>query len=168
MYKRYMLGKTSWYIPLTSMEMTDTFCSFTRNVNFVTCFLLPSLGQSWHHTPPLPSGGVCLYFILPYFYIYWFFFFFRTMTSSTWRTNWGRKTDNWRRRDKSSKRWDPGPSFMNVSLARTVLQGKNYPGAPGDFAPEVQKRALENKKGASENYHRLQCTFVKVCLILQI
>ena len=25
-------------------------------------------------------------------------------------------------------------------------QGKNYTGAPGDFAPEMQKRALENPK----------------------
>ena len=25
--------------------MTDTFCSFTRNVTFVTCFLLPKLGS---------------------------------------------------------------------------------------------------------------------------
>ena len=28
-------------IPLASEEMTDTFCSFTRNLTFVTCFLLP-------------------------------------------------------------------------------------------------------------------------------
>ena len=30
------------------------------------------------------------------------------------------------------------------------MQGKNYTGAPGDFAPEMQKRA-------PENCHRLQC-----------
>ena len=37
---RDMLGR--WHdIPLTSVEMTDTFCSFIRNVTFVTCFLLP-------------------------------------------------------------------------------------------------------------------------------
>ena len=29
------------YIPLMSVEMIDTFCFFTRNVTFVTCFLLP-------------------------------------------------------------------------------------------------------------------------------
>ena len=28
-------------IPLASVQMTDTFCSFIRNVTFVTCFLLP-------------------------------------------------------------------------------------------------------------------------------
>ena len=27
-------------IPLTSVQMTDTFCSFTRNVGFVTYYLL--------------------------------------------------------------------------------------------------------------------------------
>ena len=26
------------------------------------------------------------------------------------------------------------------------VPGKNYKGAPGDFAPEMQKRALKNKK----------------------
>ena len=30
-------------------------------------------------------------------------------------------------------------------------------GAPGEFAPEMQKRALKNKKRAPENCHRLQC-----------
>ena len=37
-----------------------------------------------------------------------------------------------------------------------LLQGKNHTGAPGDFAPEMQKRALENQKRAPENCHRLQ------------
>ena len=32
-------------IPLTSVEMTDKFCSFTGNVNSVTCFLLPKQGS---------------------------------------------------------------------------------------------------------------------------
>ena len=36
-------------------------------------------------------------------------------------------------------------------------QEKNYTGAPGDFAPEMQKRTLENPKRAPENHHRLQC-----------
>ena len=36
-------------------------------------------------------------------------------------------------------------------------QGKNYTGAPGDFAPEMQKRALEIKKRAPVICHRLQC-----------
>ena len=31
--------------PLTSEEMTDTVCSFTRNVTFVTCFLFAKVGQ---------------------------------------------------------------------------------------------------------------------------
>ena len=35
----------SFNIPLTSVEMTDTFGSFTRIVTFVTCFLLPKLGS---------------------------------------------------------------------------------------------------------------------------
>ena len=30
-------------------------------------------------------------------------------------------------------------------------------GPPGDFAPKMQKRALENLKIAPENRHRLQC-----------
>ena len=30
-------------------------------------------------------------------------------------------------------------------------------GAPGDFVPEMQKRALKIKKRAPENRHRLQC-----------
>ena len=34
-------------------------------------------------------------------------------------------------------------------------------GAPDNFAPEMQKRALESKKRAPENRHRLQC---KLCL----
>ena len=37
------------------------------------------------------------------------------------------------------------------------VPGKKYTGAPGDFAPEMQKRALENPKRAPENCHRLQC-----------
>ena len=38
-----------------------------------------------------------------------------------------------------------------------MMQGKIYTGAPGDFAPVRQKRALENKKKrAPENCHRLQ------------
>ena len=36
-------------------------------------------------------------------------------------------------------------------------QGGKYTGAPGDFAPEMQKRALKIKKRAPENCHRLQC-----------
>ena len=32
-------------IPLTPVEMTDTLCSFTRNVTCVTCFLLPKKGS---------------------------------------------------------------------------------------------------------------------------
>ena len=32
-----------------SVEMTDTFCSFTRNVTFVTCFLLPKWGRNVVH-----------------------------------------------------------------------------------------------------------------------
>ena len=35
--------------------------------------------------------------------------------------------------------------------------GGNYTGALGDFAPEMQKRALKNQKRAPENCHRLQC-----------
>ena len=35
--------------------------------------------------------------------------------------------------------------------------GKHYMVTPGDFVPEMQKRALENKKVAPENCHRLQC-----------
>ena len=34
---------------------------------------------------------------------------------------------------------------------------KNYTGAPGDFAPEMHKRALKNQKRTPENCHRLQC-----------
>ena len=37
------------------------------------------------------------------------------------------------------------------------IRGKNYTGAPGDFAPEMQKRALGKKKIAPESCHRLQC-----------
>ena len=37
------------------------------------------------------------------------------------------------------------------------MQGKNYTGAPGDFALEMQKRAPRKKKRAPENCHRLQC-----------
>ena len=33
-------------------------------------------------------------------------------------------------------------------------QGGKYTGAPGEFAPEMQKRALENQKRAPENRHR--------------
>ena len=35
-----------------------------------------------------------------------------------------------------------------TSFNRCVVtgRGKNYTGAPGDFAPEMLKRALENKK----------------------
>ena len=40
---------------------------------------------------------------------------------------------------------------------RDFTQGKNYTEAPGDFAPEMLKRALENHKRAPENCHRLQC-----------
>ena len=36
-------------------------------------------------------------------------------------------------------------------------QDKIYMGSPGDFAPEMHKRALENQKRAPENCHRLQC-----------
>ena len=38
-------------------------------------------------------------------------------------------------------------------------QGRNYTGTPGDFVPEMQKRALEKrrKKSTPENCHRLQC-----------
>ena len=37
--------------------------------------------------------------------------------------------------------------FMSIALCQiTALQGENYMGAPGDFAPEMQKRALKNKK----------------------
>ena len=32
-----------------------------------------------------------------------------------------------------------------------------YTGAPGDFTPEMHKRALENQNRAPENSHRLQC-----------
>ena len=41
----------------------------------------------------------------------------------------------------------------HLSLKLIVFQGKNYTGAPGDFAPE----SLENHKRAPENHHRLQC-----------
>ena len=37
-----------------------------------------------------------------------------------------------------------------------VYQGGKYTGALGDFAPEMQKRALENQERAPENHHRLQ------------
>ena len=37
-----------------------------------------------------------------------------------------------------------------------VEPGKIYTEAPGEFAPEMQNRALENKKRAPENRHRLQ------------
>ena len=36
-------------------------------------------------------------------------------------------------------------------------QGKNYTGPPGDFAPEMYKRAHKNQNIAPENCHRLQC-----------
>ena len=47
----------------------------------------------------------------------------------------------------------------NICVLCTSLHytGKTYTGALGDFAPEMQKRALENQKRASENRHRLQC-----------
>ena len=44
---------------------------------------------------------------------------------------------------------------------RTDHQGKYYTGAPGDFAPEMQKRALEKKKIA------IDCN-VKACSMLQM
>ena len=34
----------------------------------------------------------------------------------------------------------------HLSLKLIVFPGKNYTGALGDFAPEMQKRALEKKK----------------------
>ena len=38
-------------IPLTSVEMTDIFCSFKRNVTFVTCIPFAKVGQySFSHT----------------------------------------------------------------------------------------------------------------------
>ena len=47
--------------------------------------------------------------------------------------------------------------IANCFIVCGVQQGKNYMGAPGDFAPEMQKRALENQTRAPENCHRLQC-----------
>ena len=38
-----------------------------------------------------------------------------------------------------------------------MKEKKKVSGAPGDFAPEMQKRAFENQKRAPENHHRLQC-----------
>ena len=55
--------------------------------------------------------------------------------------------------------------FHESVLARTVLPGKYYTGAPGDFAPEVQKRALENKKEPLKI--AIDCN-VKACSMLQI
>ena len=45
----------------------------------------------------------------------------------------------------------------NTVRGTRMKQRKNYTGAPGDFAPEMQIRALENQKRAPENCHRLQC-----------
>ena len=46
---------------------------------------------------------------------------------------------------------------VNCDISVHVCQGENYTGAPGDLAPEMQKRALENQKRAPESCHRLQC-----------
>ena len=52
--------------------------------------------------------------------------------------------------------------FTNI-LFGAATSSINYTGAQGDFAPEMQKRALENQKRAPENCHRhdrlhaLQC-----------
>ena len=49
--------------------------------------------------------------------------------------------------------WKPGlarlsynSAFLTKFQIGVQYQGKNYTGAPGDFAPEMPKRALENKK----------------------
>ena len=48
--------------------------------------------------------------------------------------------------------------FLEVHLvSETRESGIKYTGALCDFAPEMQKRALKNKKRAPENCHRLQC-----------
>ena len=53
----------------------------------------------------------------------------------------------------------PLPTIWGLFLAgeEGCKSGNNHTGAPGDFAPEMQKRALENQKRAPENCHRLQC-----------
>ena len=40
--------------------------------------------------------------------------------------------------------------------------GKQYTGAPGDFAPEMQKRALENQKEPLKIHHRLPCKSLNI------
>ena len=59
-----------------------------------------------------------------------------------------------------------------LSESEDGQQGKNYTGAPCDFAPEMQKRALENKKRALKNKKEplkiaIDCN-VKACSMLQI
>ena len=53
-----------------------------------------------------------------------------------------------------------GNNKNNTTLVEKycIYQGKNYTGAPGDFAPEMRKRALKNILNRDpENCHRLQC-----------
>ena len=52
--------------------------------------------------------------------------------------------------------WRRSLGWPEESRCRYV-GGKNNTGAPGDFPPKMQKRALENQKRAPENCHRLQC-----------
>ena len=62
----------------------------------------------------------------------------------------------WRQRHKqgAQNEWQMDPKFpVNV----TSYQGKNYTGALGDFASQMQKGAFENQKRVPENCHRLQC-----------
>ena len=68
-------------------------------------------------------------------------------------------------KDIRNVQWDIGcgPFYVNFLLKLGIdkygSQGKNYTGAPGNFAPEMHKRALKKKakKKAPENCHRLQC-----------
>ena len=63
-------------------------------------------------------------------------------------------------------------SIFKISSDKTLssekndtITGKNYKGTPGDFAPEMQKRALENKKEPLKI--AIDCN-VKACSMLQI
>ena len=62
----------------------------------------------------------------------------------------------------------------NIIMILLLQSGRKLHGAPGDFAPEMQKIALENKKEPSEKKKKkrapeiaIDCK-VKACSMLQI
>ena len=56
-------------------------------------------------------------------------------------------------------------NFMYIVILEYIIQGKNYTGVPGDFAPEMQKKNPRNKKEPLKI--AIDCN-VKPCSMLQI